>query len=291
MLSSMTNMVIGVVASDTAQPALSDILQSMFAPQTWAGAIFYGVLFAILAWLLGRAVRLAVHRLLDNDRNGDLDYTTVRFLARLARLLVYIGAFVSYAHVVPALQKLGTAWLASAGVVSVVVGLAAQNTLGNLIAGISLVLYRPFKLGDQLQVTAPTGLETGTVESINLGYTVLRTDDGRQLVMPNSLIASQTSINLSLTHPNCVVTLNLSYDADVDKARKILLELANQHPNSAGTPDCRITALIPSGVTVTLTALPKDAAKIPQMKWDILESAKKQFDTAAIQFQRDDASA
>ena len=71
---------------------------------------------------------------------------------------------------------MGSAWSASVGVASVVLGLAAQSTLGNLIAGISLLLYRPFEAGDRLQVTAPTGLETDVVESLNLGYTVLKTD-------------------------------------------------------------------------------------------------------------------
>jgi small conductance mechanosensitive channel len=295
MLQPMTNIVVTNLvdfgsAPQTAGQEIAGIVRDMFTPQTWAGKIFYAVLVAFVTWLVGRAVHLAVHRVLDRDTHGALDRTTISFLARVARLLVYIFGFVSYAHIIPGLQHLGTAYLASAGVLSVVVGLAAQSTLGNLIAGISLVLYRPFKLGDQLQVTAPTGLETGFVESINLGYTILRTDDNRQLVLPNSLIANQTSINLSLTRPNCVLTFKLSYDADVDKARKILLDLGNRHPNSTGTSDCRLTALIPSGVTLTLTTPPKDASKIAQMTWDILESAKKQFDAAGIPFQRDDGA-
>jgi small-conductance mechanosensitive channel len=98
---------------------------------------------------------------------------------------------------IPALAGLGTAWLASAGILSVIIGLAAQNTLGNLIAGISLLLYRPFNVGDYLQVTAPTGLEAGLVESINLGYTLLKTNDNRFVVVPNSIMASQTHINLT----------------------------------------------------------------------------------------------
>ncbi len=283
----MTNIVGNLPSAKTSGQEMARMIRDMFAPETLPGAFFYGVLFVVLAWLAGRIVRLAVHRVLDKDTHGALDRTTIRFLAQLARLLVYIFAFVSYAHIIPSLQKLGSAWLASVGVVSVVVGLAAQNTLGNLIAGISLVLYRPFKIGDQLQVAAPSGLETATVESINLGYTVLRADDGRQLVMPNSLIASQTSINLSLTHPGCIVTLKLSHDADVDKARKILIDIATQHPNCAGPPDCRLTALAPAGVTITLTAPPKNAGKIQQMTWDLLETAKKQFDAAGIPFQRD----
>jgi small-conductance mechanosensitive channel len=126
-----------------------------------------------------------------------VDRTAVKFLAQLARFAVYIFAFISYAHLVPVLAGVGTAWLASAGILSVIIGLAAQNTLGNLVAGISLLLYRPFNVGDHLQITAPTGLETGLVESINLGYTLLKTDDNRRVVVPNSIMASQTHINLT----------------------------------------------------------------------------------------------
>lgn len=71
-------------------------------------------------------------------------------------------------------RALGISLLTGVIVASVVIGLAAQNTLGNLIAGVSLLLYRQFQLGDVAQVTAPTGLETGTVERLTLGYTTLR---------------------------------------------------------------------------------------------------------------------
>ena len=166
-------------------------------PKTFLGAILYGLVFLFFAWLFGRASHLAVQRLLAKDTHNHVDRTAVKFLAQLARFVVYIFAFISYAHLIPALAGLGTAWLASAGILSVIIGLAAQNTLGNLIAGISLLLYRPFNVGDHLQISAPTGLETGFVESINLGYTILKTDDNRRVVVPNSLMASQTHINLT----------------------------------------------------------------------------------------------
>ncbi len=167
------------------------------SPQTPLGALLYALVFGFFAWLIGRALRLAIKRVLARDTHAYVDRTTVNFLAQLAQIGVWLFAFISYAHLVPALSSLGTAWLASVSVISVIVGLAAQNTLGNLIAGISLLLYRPFKVGDRLQVTAPTGLETGIVESLNLGYTVLKTDDNRRVVIPNSTMASQTTINLS----------------------------------------------------------------------------------------------
>ena len=80
---------------------------------------------------------------------------------------------------------------------SVILGFAAQTTLGNLVAGISLILYKPFRRGDRLQIQAPTGLETGAVEDISLGYTVLRTDDDRRVIIANTTMAQQTMIKLA----------------------------------------------------------------------------------------------
>ena len=174
------------------------------SPDTPVGAVFYGIIFFLLAWLAGRALRLAVQRVLAGDTRAYVDRTTINFLAQLAKIGVWLFAFISYAHLVPPLKSLGTAWLASVSVISVIFGLAAQSTLGNLIAGISLLLYRPFKVGDRLQVTAPTGLETGIVESLDLGYTVLKTDDNRRIVVPNSSMASQTTVNLSGEDPRVV---------------------------------------------------------------------------------------
>ena len=79
---------------------------------------------------------------------------------------------------------------------SVVIGLAAQSTLGNLIAGLGLLLYRPFRVGDRLQMTLPEGAETAVVEALTLGNTFLRTHDERRVVVPNSLMASQVTIHL-----------------------------------------------------------------------------------------------
>ena len=223
-------------------------------PSTPQGAVVYAILFTLVAWLVGRALRVAVQRMLANDKHDHVDRTAVRFLAQLVRFAVYIFAFISYAHLVPALFGLGTAWLASVSVISVILGLAAQNTLGNLIAGISLLLYRPFKLGDRLQVPAPTGLESGSVESLTLGYTLLRTDDNRRVVVPNSVMASQTTINLTGNNPRliCSVPIGISYDSDIDTARAILLDLAGKNPKTEKVCGCPVTQLAASGVVLTL---------------------------------------
>ena len=100
---------------------LDQYYEDLLNPAKLPGALFYGVVIAGAAWLVGRAVHLTIHRYLDRAEAEGADPTGIRFLGQLGRLAVYIIAFLCYTHVVPALQKLGTAWLASVGVVSVVV--------------------------------------------------------------------------------------------------------------------------------------------------------------------------
>jgi small conductance mechanosensitive channel len=254
-------------------------------PGTFQGAILYAIVFIFLAWLFGHTLRLTVKRMLTHGNHDYLDRMAVKFLSELARLGVYMFALISYAHIVPALKVVGKAWLASVGIISVIVGLAAQNTLGNLIAGISLLIYRPFKLGDRLQVTAPSGLETGIVESLALGYTLLKTDDNRRIVIPNSVMASQTTINMTGDDPRliCSVPFNISYDSDLDKVRAIIVDLAAKHPKAQVVDACQVTKLAASSVELTLEVWCKDALTADILKSDLLEQAKKRFAVEGIQ--------
>jgi small-conductance mechanosensitive channel len=229
-------------------------------------------------------LRLLVQRALARDKHDHIDRMAVKFFAKLLRYCVYVFAVVAYTHFVPAFSSLGTASLTSISVITVVVGLAAQNTLGNLVAGISLLLYRPFKLGDRLQVLAPTGVETGTVENLTLGYTLLKTDDNRRVVVPNSLMASQTTINLTGDDPRilCSVPINIGYGADIDQARGILLALAGKHPKAQAVAGCPLTQLGGSGLVLTLDVWCADALTAITLRCDLLEQATKRFATEGI---------
>jgi small-conductance mechanosensitive channel len=165
-------------------------------PSTWPGMIFYAVVFLVVALLASRALRLAVDTVLERHGGDDIDLTSVTFFAQVARVGIYLAAAVLYAGLVPPLHSLGTALLAGVSIVSIVVGLAAQTTLGNLIAGFTVVLYKPFRVGDRLRVSSPGGVETGTVERLTLGYTILRGNEGHTIVVPNNVMASQITVNL-----------------------------------------------------------------------------------------------
>ena len=158
-------------------------------PGTLAGGIVYAFLFLGIASLGARVVRIVA----DRSKKRLSDLTAINFVAQLLQVGVFVLCFILYAHLVPALRSLGTALLAGVSVASIVIGLAAQTTLSNLVAGLSLLLYRPFQIGDRVQLNipnVPNSLVSGTIESLSLGYTILRDDKGSRVVVPNSLMGS-----------------------------------------------------------------------------------------------------
>jgi small-conductance mechanosensitive channel len=172
-------------------------MRDLVDPSTFPGALLYAVLFFGTAAAVARVIRTFVRRLLSHADHVAVDRTGVQFVTQLSQALIYLCATVLYAHLVPVLRQLGTALLTGVSVASVVIGLAAQNTLGNVIAGFSLLLYRPFRIGDRVQLAGPSGLATGRVETLSLGYTVIRADDGRRIIVPNSTMATQVTVNLN----------------------------------------------------------------------------------------------
>ncbi len=159
-------------------------------PTTFTGAIFYGAIFLGVSIALSVIVRRIAHRI---ERHLT-DITAVRYSSLLMEVLVFIIGFVLYAHLIPELRALGTAMLAGISVTSIIVGLAAQQTLSNLIAGFSLVLYRPIRIGDKIQINSPKGIITARVEGINLGFTSLLSEDDNEIIVPNTIMMTSTII-------------------------------------------------------------------------------------------------
>ena len=259
-------------------------LRHILSPSTLSGAIFYAIVFLSAAVVASRLLHSLANRARKSEK-FPTDRAVFDFMVQLAHFLIFIGAFALYAYVVPPLRALGGALLAGAGVLSVVLGLAAQSTLGNLIAGASLALYRPFEIGDKVQVSTPTGTEIGTVESLTLGYTVLQTYDNRRIVIPNSVMVSQTLINLTSVDPKVMasVPIGISYDADIDQAREIIVSMAKEHPNVIKVISCPVTALGDSSVILTLRAWCSDAFKAKDFEFDLYEGIKKKFDTEKVE--------
>jgi small conductance mechanosensitive channel len=181
-------------------------------------SVFGGVLIATLV----------VARLVDRwFARRDLPPETVtryRVLRRSATtVIIFIGVF-SALLVIPQVRAVAAGILASSAVIGIVVGFAAQRTIGNFIAGLLIAISQPIRLGDHVETE---GL-TGVVEEIGLTYTFIRTPDNDRLVIPNEKIASDTIRNSSIRSRKKLaqVTVPVPLDRDLDTVIGLLREAA-----------------------------------------------------------------
>lgn len=252
----------------------SAFFAGLLNPATWQGAILLAAVVFTAAWALTRLIRSIGERIRRDNSRLTVDKTSVTFLQQFAQVVVYVIAFAVFAQAVPQLRSLGTALLAGVSIASVVIGLAAQSTLSNFIAGISLLLYRPFKVTDRIQVNAPTGVETGVVEAVTLGYTVLRTLDRRRVVVPNSLIANQVTVNLTHTSKRVLITVPFTVpSAAFETARTVLTDLAAGHPHCESVIDCPVTSVSFDTVKLGLRVWCREAILTATLEWELIEQA------------------
>ena len=249
----------------------------LLRPDSLTGALIYLAVFVLVARLISGVLRRVVHAAMT--RRGHIDRTTISFVQQLISALIWVIVIITYAHLIPVLRELGTALLAGAGVASVVIGLAAQSTLGNLVAGISITMYRPFRLGDTLQVTAPTGTEIGVVEMISLGYTTLRAPDGRSVVLPNSIAASQVIINLGKTFApwRMSIVIRMNRDADIEAARKLALAVAAETVGEQAVSGCFLTKVESTAFVLELRLRAPDAAGLDAVRGTLLAQLARRF--------------
>ena len=171
---------------------------------------------------------LVVARLVDRwFARRDLPPETVtryRVLRRSATtVIIFVGVF-SALLVIPQVRAVAAGILASSAVIGIVVGFAAQRTIGNFIAGLLIAISQPIRLGDHVETE---GL-TGVVEEIGLTYTFIRTPDNDRLVIPNEKIASDTIRNSSIRSRKKLaqVTVPVPLDRDLDAVLGLLREAA-----------------------------------------------------------------
>ena len=150
----------------------------------------------------------------------DLDpgaATRYRVLRRTISTAIVAVGVLSALLTIPAVQAVAGGVLASTAVVGLVIGLAAQRTLSNFVAGILIAASQPLRLGDR--VTLPEG--SGQVEEIGLTYTFIRTDDGARLVIPNDKLAADTIRNSTIRRADTVAEIQVQVPLAQDVAAAV----------------------------------------------------------------------
>ncbi|VUT24805.1 MAG: Small-conductance mechanosensitive channel MscMJ [Candidatus Methanolliviera sp. GoM_oil] len=219
----------------------------------------------------------------DISKRLNVEETVYTMLRRLIILLVYFIGAVIIISMVPQLKVATASLLAAGGVVGIIIGLAAQSTMSNVIAGVSIAVSRPFRVGDRITI----GEEYGLVEDITLRQTVINTWENKRLIIPNAKISEGAIINWTIGDLPVLwhTDFGIAYGADIDLARSIILDEVKKHPN----------VMHDRSVNVSLTELGDFAVNMRSTFWvpdrgvawgagcDIRESVKKRFDKEGVE--------
>ncbi len=168
----------------------------------------------VVGYIIAGAAKKAVMRM--SERNPRIDRTLASFFASMARYGILVVVFIAV------LNRFGvetTSLVAAIGAAAFAVGLALQGTLGNVAAGVMLVFFRPYSLGDFVEV----GGVSGTVADINLFTTELNTPDNKTIIVPNGQAWGNVITNYTIKPTRRVdITFGISYDDDINKAMDVI---------------------------------------------------------------------
>ncbi len=232
---------------------------------------------AFLVFYIGKAVAKAIVRAVDKMTEGKLDDSLRRFLMSILRALLYMVV------VIAALDRLGvetTAAIAILGAAGLAIGLSLQGTLGNFAAGVMLILFRPYKIGDVINA----GGHTGKVQGIEVFNTLLLTGDNRKIIIPNGQIVGGSIENLSAMPTRRVdMVFGIGYGDDIKKAKGILDELiaADDRILKDPAPTVAVGELADSSVNFIVRPW-VNSKDYWAVKWSLTEAVKLRFDQEGI---------
>jgi small conductance mechanosensitive channel len=231
------------------------------------------VIFIVGKWLSGVLSR-AVGRAMARAKTDEI-------LVKFVRNIVYAGllAFV----ILAAIAQLGiqtTSFIAVIGAAGLAVGLALQGSLSNFAAGVMLIIFRPFKVGDFIEAAGTSGV----VEEIMIFSTKMKSPDNKQLYVPNGGIISGTIVNYSAKDQRRVdLVFGCGYGDDIKQAKALLEEIVTGNPLVLGDPAPTIGVLELGDNSVNFAVRPwVNTADYWDAYFQITEAVKERFDAAGL---------
>lgn len=249
----------------------------------------------IASMIISRVLRLLINRYLDNAvKVLKGDPTKYNFFKNGVTFVVFLIGTIIIFRSIPELKSVGNTLVASAGILAAIVGFASQQAFANIVGGIFIVIFKPFRVGDVIKV----GNENpGTVEDITLRHTVINSFENRRIIIPNSVISSATILNSSITDEKVCIFLELgiAYSANIDQAMEIIKNEAMKHlhfidnrteeDKIAETPPVivRVINWADSSVILRAGVWANSSLNGFIMKCDLLKSIKEAFDKEGVE--------
>jgi small conductance mechanosensitive channel len=238
------------------------------------------LLLALLILWIGSSIAARLYRMLlkRSSESERVDTTLGSFIATAVKYAALTATFLAAIAVIGVPVAKVFVILSAA---TLAIGLALQGSMANVAAGLLLVLFRPYKIGDYVEVAG----EEGVVEDLNMFTTTLITLDNVKLILSNSDVRSNTIKNFtSMENRRVDIDFGIDYDDDMDKAIKIVKDVASKDTRVLSEPDgpwAKVSYLNSSSVDVQLRVWCK-AADYWDVKFDLLKAVKEAFDAGGI---------
>jgi small-conductance mechanosensitive channel len=253
------------------------------------------VITLVAAMIITRVLRFTMNRFfIRSSQKLNVDSTKFNFLKNAVSFMVFIAAFIFIFIMIPELKSLGLTLTAGAGVITAVLVFASQQAFSNIISGIFIVIFQPFRVNDHIKIGE---LFVGYVEDITLRHTVIRNYENRRIVVPNSVISAETITNSNIVEDkiNNFLEIGISYDSDIDKAMEIMRSEAIKHPNFVDNRTdedkennvppviVRVIDLADWSVNLRAYVWSENSPSGFIMKCDLRKSIKERFDKEGIE--------
>ncbi|MDD9878667.1 MAG: mechanosensitive ion channel [Magnetovibrio sp.] len=232
------------------------------------------VILIVGFWFAGRARNWTTKALNKVER---IDAMLTGFLSNTVKYVVIVVT------VLAVLDRFGvetTSFVAILGATGLAIGLALQGTLSNVAAGVMLLFFRPFKVGDFIE----NGGQTGTVKTVSLFVTHINTPDNVEIIIPNNALWGSAIKNFSYNTTRRVdFVFGIGYDDDIDKAMALIEEIVGADERVHKTPEPVIVVGELGASSVDLIVRVWCAAgDYWALKWDTLKGVKQRFDAEGI---------
>lgn len=244
----------------------------------------------IIALITNKFFKRLIAKSTEELQNDPTNYV---FLRRVIISLIYIIGFSIAIYIMPSLRALAKSLLAGAGILAVAVGFASQHALSNIISGVFIIIFKPFRINDRIRLRELNGV----IEDVTLRHTVIRDFENRRIIIPNSLISGEIITNSNFGEDSICkfIEIGIGYSSDITRAKEIVREEILNHPlhvdlrtekqiqDGEILAPVRVMRLAESAVILRGWAWTRGAKDAFQLECDLLESIKSRFDKEDIE--------
>lgn len=274
-ITAISGVELDVSDANAAWTVITGWLMSSEGGLRWAKNIAFFLLIILISWILSNVIGKAVEKAVANIRSASA--LLKDFIVNISRKAIFVVGFVVALSM---LEVNVGPLLAAIGAAGFIMGFALQGTLSNFAAGILILIYRPYDVGDLVEV----GGMLGKVDAMTIVSTTLRKPDNQKVVIPNNMIWGDIITNITGTSKRRVdLVFGIGYSDDLAKAQKILEDILANHASilKDPAPVVKVHELADSSVNFVVRPW-VETDNYWDVYWDVTRSVKERFDVEGV---------